>query len=242
MADVVRSIPDDVVEVVHDLRAPLSVASGYLSMLMDGTFGPAPNQWGAPLEVLGTKLEEARLLIDEILVLRRMDREPEARGGNDQVNLTEAARTAAARAQPRARLLQGSVVVDGGQGDSAIAKGDQRRTLRILDNLINNALVYSGKSRRVVVRVEHEDGPQVAVEDSGSGISKARRAQLFEPFVRDEGSPEIGSGLGLFISRTLARQMGGDLTFQDRPGAPGSRFVLHLRSAEEPRLPDAQSA
>ena len=242
MADVVRSMPDDVVEVVHDLRAPLSVASGYLSMLMDGTFGPAPGQWGAPLEVLGTKLEEARLLIDEILVLRRMDREPDARSGNDQVNLTEAARTAAARAQPRARLLQGSVVVDTGQGDSAIAKGDQRRTLRILDNLINNALVYSGKSRRVVVRVEHEDGLQVAVEDSGSGISKARRARLFEPFVRDEGSPEIGSGLGLFISRTLARQMGGDLTFHDRPGAPGSRFVLHLRSAEEPRLRGARSA
>ncbi len=235
-------MPDDVVEVVHDLRAPLSVASGYLSMLMDGTFGPAPGQWCAPLEVLGTKLEEARLLIDEILVLRRMDCAPVARSGNDQVNLTEAARTAAARAQPRARLLQGSVVVDTGRVHSAIAKGDQRRTLRILDNLINNALVYSGTTRRVVVRVEQEDGPQVAVEDSGSGISEECRAQLFEPFVRDEGSAEVGSGLGLFISRTLARQMGGDLTFHRRRGHSGSRFVLHLPSAQGPRLPDARSA
>lgn len=241
-AEAVRSLPDEVVEIVHDLRAPLGVASGYLSMLTDGGFGPAPEAWSAPLEVLSLKLEEARVLVDEILALRRIDSTVPLRGRDDHINLTEVARTAAKRAQPRARLLHGSVVVDSGPVRSAVAHGDQDRTLRILDNLINNALVYSGNARRVVLRVEDEDGLQVAVEDSGAGIPKDRRTHLFEPFSRDEGSTEVGSGLGLFISRTLARQMGGDLTLDDRPDAVGSRFVLHLRPADEQPVIDARSA
>ncbi len=242
MADVVRSLPDEVVEIVHDLRAPLGVASGYLSMLKDGSFGLAPEEWSAPLEVLSLKLEEARVLVDGILALRRIDSSESTRMHDDHINLTEVARTAAKRAQPRARLLHGSVVVDAERSASAVAQGDQDRTLRILDNLINNALVYSGKGRRVVLRVEDADGLQVAVEDSGAGIPEERRVHLFEPFARDDGSTEIGSGLGLFISRTLAREMGGDLTLDDRPGAVGSRFVLHLRPADEQRVTDARSA
>lgn len=240
VADVVRSLPDGVVEIVHDLRAPLGVASGYLSMLKDGSFGSAPEEWSAPLEVLSLKLEEARVLVDGILALRRIDSTASIR--DDHINLTEVARTAAKRAQPRARLLHGSVVVDADRIGSAVAQGDQDRTLRILDNLINNALVYSGDGRCVVLRVEDVGGLQVVVEDSGAGIPQERRVHLFEPFSRDDESTEVGSGLGLFISRTLAREMGGDLTLDDRPGARGSRFVLHLRSADEQRVPNARSA
>jgi signal transduction histidine kinase len=234
VADVVRSLPDEVVEIVHDLRAPLGVASGYLSMLKDGSFGSAPEEWSAPLEVLSLKLEEARVLVDGILALRRIDSTASIHMRDDHINLTEVARTAAKRAQPRARLLHGSVVVDSDRIGSAVAQGDQDRTLRILDNLINNALVYSGDARRVVLRVEDVGGLQVAVEDSGAGIPEERRVHLFEPFSRDDESTEVGSGLGLFISRTLAREMGGDLTLDDRPGDRGSRFVLHLRPAGTP--------
>lgn len=242
VADAVRSLPDEVVEIVHDLRAPLGVASGYLSLLTDGSFGSAPEAWSAPLEVLSMKLEEARVLVDDILALRRIDSTVPVGGVDDHINLTEVARTAAKRAQPRARLLHGSVVVDARRTEPAVAQGDQERTLRILDNLINNALVYSGNARRVVLRVEDADGLQVAVEDSGAGIPEERRTHLFEPFSRDDGSTEAGSGLGLFISRTLARQMGGDLTLDDRPDTAGSRFVLHLRPADHRPVADARSA
>jgi signal transduction histidine kinase len=227
VAEAFQSLPDDVVEVVHDLRAPLGVASGYLSMLMDGTFGPPPAQWSMPLDVLSLKLEEARTLVDDVLTLRRMDQDVGVAPG-EVVDLTEAARTAAQRAQPRANLLKGSVVVDAPSGEPVMAKGDPRRTLRILDNLINNALLYSGENRRVVLRVEQDAGPQVTVEDSGPGISGQLRDHLFEPFSRGDRTSQIGSGLGLFISRTLARQMCGELTLTDRRGARGSRFVLRL--------------
>src|ERR1022692_572165 len=101
-------------------------------MLKDGSFGSAPEEWSAPLEVLSLKLEEARVLVDGILALRRIDSTASIR--DDHINLTEVARTAAKRAQPRARLLHGSVVVDADRIGSAVAQGDQDRTLRILDN------------------------------------------------------------------------------------------------------------
>ena len=233
-------MPDDVVEIVHDVRAPLGVASGYLTMLTDGTFGPPPEQWNAPLEVLSMKLEEARVLIDEILTLRRIDAS-ELRA-DACVDLTEVAQTAAQRARPRAHLLQGSVEVDAGAAGSTVAMGDQARTLRILDNLINNALLYSGDDRRVVVRVESDAELQVAVENSGAGIPARVRRHLFEPFSRDDRSAEIGSGLGLSISRRLARQMGGDLTLDDHPGTVGSRFVLHMRSLDERQCVEGSTA
>jgi signal transduction histidine kinase len=230
-----RSAPDVITEVVHDLRAPLAVASGYLSMLRDGTFGPAPETWEAPLDVLTAKLEETRLLVDDVLELRRLDDEVAATS-EEMVDLNEVARTAAERAQPRAQLLSGSVVVEGDCAGSVLARGDQHQTLRILDNLINNALLYSGEERRVVLRVEDDAGPQLAVEDSGPGIPTHVREHLFEPYTRANGATVAGHGLGLFISRKLARQMRGDLALDERRGFRGGRFVLRLRAPGAGRL------
>jgi signal transduction histidine kinase len=230
--------PDAISEVVHDLRAPLAVASGYLSMLRDGTFGPSPERWSPPLDVLTAKLEEVRVLVDDLLALRR-DQESDVVPSDDVVDLTEVARTAARRAQPRAQLLSGSVVVEG-RARSVLARGDQHRTLRILDNLINNALLYSGEDRRVVVRVEDAAGPQLTVEDSGPGIPENVREHLFEPYTRARGSTVGGHGLGLFISRKLARQMRGELELEQRRGR-GGRFVLRLPALNEARKVPAVS-
>jgi len=80
----------------------------------------------------------------------------------------------------------------------------------------------------VIVRVDSEDGPQVAVEDSGSGVPDQLREHLFEPFARDETSTHVGTGLGLYLSRTLAREMGGDVALGPRRGDRWGCFVLRL--------------
>jgi len=126
------------------------------------------------------------------------------------------------------------VVVDAERSASAVAQGDQDRTLRILDNLINNALVYSGKGRRVVLRVEDADGLQVAVEDSGAGIPEERRVHLFEPFARDDGQ-QSREWIGPFYQSDTGREMGGDLTLDDRRAqlAAGSSSTSGLQMSSE---------
>lgn len=109
---------------------------------------------------------------------------------------------------------------------------DGRRLDQILDNLVSNALKFT-RTGHIQVRFLHDDELdelQVMVSDTGIGIAEGYRSAVFEPFRRiepDRGSAPGGMGLGLAISRDLARQLGGDITLTSEPGK-GSTFTLHL--------------
>lgn len=113
---------------------------------------------------------------------------------------------------------------------------DGRRLDQILDNLVSNALKFT-RTGHIRVRFEHDDELdelQVVVSDTGIGIAEGHRNAVFEPFRRIEperGGAPGGMGLGLAISRDLARQLGGDITLTSEPGK-GSIFMLHLPLSE----------
>jgi len=99
----------------------------------------------------------------------------------------------------------------------------------VLDNLINNALAYSKGSPHVSVRALGENSrAMVQVVDRGIGVSDDMREAIFEPFRRGEHDHAPGSGLGLYISRELARAHGGSLTLESSSPGGGSTFVLAL--------------
>lgn len=219
---------DEYAEITHDLRAPLSVATGYLQMLRDGTFGRAPDAWEEPLDVLGRKIEETRLVVDEILFVARLAR-TDTWPTLVTIDLVDAARSAVHRAQPRARLLRGTVELDPTSAP-VLAMGEEHRLVRILDNLINNALLHSGDHPCATIRVERGERPQVVVEDRGPGVPDHLRDRIFKRFASRERSSRESGGLGLSLSRKLARQMQGELLLEARRQL-GSRFVLRLGSA-----------
>jgi signal transduction histidine kinase len=112
--------------------------------------------------------------------------------------------------------------------ETLLARGDFGRTLQILVNLIGNAVRYSPAGSMVWVRTEEEgDLAALIVADQGKGIAPADQARIFEKFHRVDPNEPGGSGLGLFISRKLARAMGGDITVDSAPGQ-GARFILTL--------------
>jgi len=113
---------------------------------------------------------------------------------------------------------------------SLMASGDDSAVIQILVNLIGNALRHSPERGEVSVSLERKDGfAQVHVQDSGPGIDPADQARIFERF--EKGSGTLGNiGLGLAISRRLARAMGGDIEVESRPGE-GARFTLRLPAA-----------
>ena len=112
----------------------------------------------------------------------------------------------------------------------AIAAGDADRIQQVLVNLIDNAVKY-GDETTVSVRVESAPAAvRVVVSDAGPGILPADRERIFEKFYR--GDPQLthapgGTGLGLYISRELARRMGGRLDLGSRE-TDGAEFVLEL--------------
>jgi two-component system sensor histidine kinase KdpD len=107
---------------------------------------------------------------------------------------------------------------------------DFAQTLRVLVNLIENALKYSPQETAIDLSVRRE-GPWLtfAVADRGSGVAAAERDRIFEPFYRPPGLPRDvkGAGLGLSIARALADAQGGSLRYEQRDGG-GSVFVLRV--------------
>jgi len=118
----------------------------------------------------------------------------------------------------------------------------------ILSNLVANSIyhAYSGSEKgdvRVLGRISLPSTLRFTVEDDGRGIAKSDAELVFEAFYRDQTSKERsekGSGLGLYIARRKARELGGDLTFEspyrrlDGSRRPGCRFVLELPLGKEP--------
>lgn len=107
--------------------------------------------------------------------------------------------------------------------------------LQILLNLVGNAIRYSPQDSQVWIRLDRiGDRAMITVADQGHGIEMAQQTKVFEKFERLGRSGDGGSGLGLYISRRIARAMDGDLTVESAPGL-GARFTLSVPAAEDLR-------
>jgi signal transduction histidine kinase len=117
-----------------------------------------------------------------------------------------------------------------------MVRADREKVEQIVLNLLTNAVKFTPAGGRVTMRAvsrrEDPDWVHLRVQDTGVGITPEMQAKIFEPFVQvDAGLVRRaeGTGLGLTISRDLARGMGGDLTVESTPGV-GSTFTLSLPS------------
>ena len=151
----------------------------------------------------------------------------------DHIDLAEVARQAAGILNVRARE-KGIVIACPQPGESQPAIAEFRRVLQVLINLVGNAIRYSPEESQVWIRLEgDEDRARVIVADQGPGLSSAEQAVVFRKFERLGRSGDGGSGLGLYISRRLARTMGGELRVESERGK-GARFILEVPGDPQP--------
>jgi signal transduction histidine kinase len=225
--DLSRTKSDFMNLAAHELRTPLSVVIGYLSMLQDGTFGPPPASWVQPLAVLSAKSAELGVLVEDLLVAARLEAGtmPTA---ISEFDLCAAVRESLARCEPRAALLGADVDAELPM-EPVPVRADPDHVARIIDNLVNNALTYTVEKPVIRIRVAADPDPEVVVSDSGLGIPPELAERVFERFYRID-HPELprqpGTGLGLAISRELAERYGGRLELL--PAENGATFRLTL--------------
>ena len=119
-----------------------------------------------------------------------------------------------------------------GTDEPCHAVGNELWVEQILSNLVSNAIKYSPGSEPVEVAVVESSGEvEIAVTDNGPGIPPPERERIFERFHRlEQSETQSGTGLGLYIARQLAGEIGATVTVRGAPGQ-GSRFCLHLRRA-----------
>ncbi len=225
----VRASSDFMNAAAHELRTPVTVITGYLSMLQEGSFGAAPPRWTAVLETVARRAEELSGLVEQMLLAGRVDTGTVATAlvGFD---LRRAVQEAVERADPRAALLHADLTVQL-PSHALPVEADPEHVARILDALIANALDYGGRQPWVRITASDDGDAQVLVEDHGRGIPKEMKERIFERFVRAEDpdrTPVPGSGLGLAISRDLAERQGGSLALVRSEVDAGSVFVFRL--------------
>jgi signal transduction histidine kinase len=172
--------------------------------------------YAAVVEAEGARLSA---LVEDLLDFAALERgtrrlEPEP------TDLGEVARGAAGAWRPIAERDGIALEVEAAS-PAPVALADPTALSRILGNLMQNAFRHA-RAKRIVLRAV--PGPALEVADDGAGIDAASRARLFERFHRGPGSK--GAGIGLALSRELARAMGGDLALLDRPGETCFRIAL----------------
>lgn len=210
----------------HELRGPLAVLRGYISMLSDGTLGD--QDLGRVVPVLAAKVEQMNLLVNEMLETARLEEgrvDIQARVHDLREVLDESIASMrpvlTQRHQLRIRVPQEAVPV----------RVDAGRIATVLGNLIDNAIKYSphgGVVRCTLTR--RGEWAYVSVSDEGLGIAADDMPKLFSRFgrlVTSENSHISGTGLGLYLSQELARLNGGHIRARSRAGA-GSAFTLAL--------------
>jgi signal transduction histidine kinase len=210
----------------HELRSPLGIIKGYVSMLNDGTVPEA--RVAGVLKLLDLKADEMGRLITEMLETARLD----AVGlelALDDVNMVDvvqdALRAATHLMDDRHRLHPC------GTSDPIMVRGDRARLTTALANLIDNAIKYSPDGGDVEVSWTNGDGAaRVQVRDHGIGISVEQLPVMFTRFgrvVTPETSHIRGTGLGLYLSRETVLRHGGDIELISEPGT-GSTFTITL--------------
>jgi signal transduction histidine kinase len=214
----------------HELRTPITVLSGYLSMMDDGSLGRAPDAWAVPLQILKTKTGELTRIMETLVKASQIDANVTPLKGQviDLRNLVE---DAVARARPRADLLHADISTKLAIGALPV-NADKEELGRVLDNLINNSLSYSAPPARLFIDVSRDsEWALVRVKDDGVGIPEDQREQLFDRFYRG-ANPAVakvpGVGLGLYISRQLAEHHSGSLVLESSTPEEGTVFTLAI--------------
>lgn len=223
----------------HDLKNPLGAADGFLELLETGVKGELNPEQREGLARSRQSIRTALELIRELVELARAEA-GEIRLAVAPLDVRDLVRTITDEYRAQAEAAQLDLVAETDE-PLPIVSSDRTRVTQILGNLISNALKYTPAGGRVTVRARRVTTPPpgvrapgaaegwvcIDVSDTGPGIPEEQKASIFEEFTRFAPDVPQGAGLGLPISRRLARALHGEVTVESEVGR-GSTFTLWL--------------
>jgi signal transduction histidine kinase len=212
--------------VSHELRSPMAAVIGAARTLQDRWRTLRPGQREAFLALIADETNRLAVLVGDVLDTSRIEAGTFSYtfGELDLARLVEDAVATASVGQDAVR------VVASVSASLPRIRGDRERLRQVLGNLLDNAVKYSPDREEVRVTAQGEDGlVRIAVIDHGPGIPRDQQRLIFEKFGRAEvpGGSKPGTGLGLFIARSIAEAHGGSLDVRSQPDA-GATFTLML--------------
>ena len=240
---------DFLANVSHELRTPLTSILGFVEILASGMDGPVNDVQARDLETVRVSSRHLLELIDDLIDVASIEsgQIQLAVGPVDVAELVrESVETIRPLADAKGIVLQIAEAIDRADDRPIFVAADRGRLREIVLNLLSNAVKFTPAPGRVVISLATQpvadpaDGDprpatpslvEIAIRDTGPGIEPADQERIFEKFVRIASAATPGTGLGLPISRELARLHGGDLIVESSPGM-GSSFIVRLPRAD----------
>jgi two-component system phosphate regulon sensor histidine kinase PhoR len=226
-ADAVRAQAEFLTTVTHELKTPLASIRLLGEMLAEGRAAGREVEY---YRMLTGEAGRLSMLIENVLDLGRLERGERAydlRAGD----VGEVVRETVALVAPVARLDSAEIVLRG-PGDGITVLLDRGALVQALISVLDNARKYGGSPIEVDVAANGDGRVHIGVRDHGPGVPEAERERIFERFVRGEAhrhGSTPGVGIGLYLARTIARRLRGDLVCTaPADGAPGALFTFTL--------------
>jgi signal transduction histidine kinase len=213
-----RSKDELVASISHELRTPLTAVVGFAQLLRDSA-DIAHDEREAMIRSIVEEGADLANIVEDLLTVAKAES-----GTLTVVRVPVDLRAQANQVVESLREEDAAHVTV--TGEARRAAGDPGRTRQILRNLVSNALRYGGEE--VIVEVVASSQPTVRVLDNGEGIPESERERIFESYQKAHNTPGLAGsiGLGLAISRSLARLMDGDLTYAYEGGQSIFEFTL----------------
>ena len=212
----------------HDLRTPLNAIIGLAQIAQAGISGEVSAALRKHFERIEANAAQLLGMIDELLGFAKVE------AGREEINpervtltrlVFEAVRVIAGAAEAKGLRVEVDV-----ERKRQVLWTDKGKMEKVLLNLLSNSVKYTDSGVVTVRARVEENGEECAVfevKDSGRGIDPDHHEMIFEPFWRVKGNQEQGTGLGLNVSRRMARMVGGDIRIQSRLGE-GSTFTVSI--------------
>jgi signal transduction histidine kinase len=209
--------------VTHELRTPLTTFRMYAEMLASGMVRDEPTR-RQYLDTLVAEADRLAHLIENVMAYSRLENRLASRRATAALSIEQLIQHALPALRRRAE--QAGLSLNVNISDPAAAcRTDPVAVGQILINLVDNACKYGQSGIELTSRLAGE-GLEICVSDHGPGIAAERAGHLFQAFSKSKTDSVPGIGLGLFVSRQLARDLGGDM--EHRSADPGAAFVLTL--------------
>ena len=218
----------------HQLRTPVSVIKGYLSLIKEGVFGPVKGELRDKLEQIYDMNERLVHLINNLLNVSRIEQDT-AQFWCSEVSVVEIARRVVGNMEDQ---IKGKNLVMSFEEPTAGVPNvfvDPERLTEIVTNLVDNAIKYTSQGN-ITVRVLGSDSDStvtVQVEDTGTGMDPEDMRHVFQKFYRprrptDEHRSGLNLGLGLYICARFLRSMGGDIWVERTVPGKGTTIAFSL--------------
>lgn len=227
-------------QVAHNLRAPLNASLSMLDVIADGYAGEVAPGQREYLGRIGARLRRLSEAVGELLSIAQTQAQgPElvATAVDPRTLATDVERTFRDSAQSKGLRFAVSV-----GDDLQELRGDVNMLLQMVENLVSNAIKYTPSGGEVSVRFERGSGDawRIVVADTGIGIPPAEQPRLFSEFFRASNArklEEVGTGLGLALVKQTAEWHGGSVRLESAEGQ-GTRVTVELPCAGPGRIPD----